>query len=107
MSDQFKDLDNEDIVQIASTIDDPAKAAEELVKRSCELWAEKTDYCDDVTAIVIVISNNDDSSWGSNVECAMEKSCGTKSKLSSMSSSLSSVSRLFSINKCRERMVKE
>ena len=41
-------------------IDDPADAARTLVKASAALWAEKNDYCDDITAIVIVISGNGD-----------------------------------------------
>lgn len=44
-------------------IDDPADAARTLVKTSSALWAEKNDYCDDVTAIVIFISSDD-------VECS-------------------------------------
>ena len=41
-------------------IDDPAEAARKLVKTSAALWAEKNDYCDDITAIVIFISSGGD-----------------------------------------------
>lgn len=41
-------------------IDDPADAARKLVKTSAALWADKNDYCDDITAIVIFISGDDD-----------------------------------------------
>ncbi len=38
--------------------DDPADAARKLVKISAALWAEKNDYCDDITAIVIFINED-------------------------------------------------
>ena len=56
----YPDLDAEAIVKIVSEIDDPAEAARKLVKTSAALWAEKNDYCDDITAIVIFISSGDD-----------------------------------------------
>ena len=56
----YPDLDTEAIVKIVSEIDDPAEAARKLVKTSAELWAEKNDYCDDITAIVIFISSGGD-----------------------------------------------
>ena len=55
-----KDLDAEAIVKIVNEIDDPAEAARKLVKTSAALWAEKNDYCDDITAVVIFISSGDD-----------------------------------------------
>ena len=47
-------------MRIVNEIDDPADAARTLVKASAALWAEKNDYCDDITAIVIFISGNGD-----------------------------------------------
>ena len=51
----LQDLDAEAIVKIVNEFDDPADAARKLVKTSAALWAEKNDYCDDITAIVIFI----------------------------------------------------
>lgn len=59
-----KDLDAEAIVKIVNEIDDPAEAARKLVKTSAELWAGKNDYCDDITAIVIFISDDEVGSAG-------------------------------------------
>ena len=47
-----------------SEIDDPADAARALVNTSAALWAEKNDYCDDITAIVIFINGEDVGSSG-------------------------------------------
>lgn len=47
-----------------SEIDDPADAALALVNASAALWAEKNDYCDDITAIVIFINGEDVGSSG-------------------------------------------
>ena len=58
------DLDADAIVKIVNEIDDPAEAARKLVKTSAELWAEKNDYCDDITVIVIFISGGDVGSSG-------------------------------------------
>jgi len=51
-------LDAAEIVRIVNEIDDPADAARTLVKSSAALWAEKNDYCDDITAIVIFIKHD-------------------------------------------------
>jgi len=74
-------------------IDDPADAARTLVKTSAALWAEKNDYCDDITAIVIFISGTGDEvdSSGS-VERPVEFNRGSKQK-KSRSSQLRSVFR--------------
>lgn len=61
----LQDLDAEAIVRIVNEIDDPADAARKLVKTSAALWAEKNDYCDDISAIVIFISGDDVGSSGS------------------------------------------
>jgi serine/threonine protein phosphatase PrpC len=53
-------LDADTIIKIVNEIDDPAEAARKLVKTSAALWAEKNDYCDDITAVVIFISSGDD-----------------------------------------------
>ena len=60
----LKDLDAEAIVRIVKEVDDPADAARTLVKTSSALWAEKNDYCDDITAIVIFISGDNVGSSG-------------------------------------------
>ena len=60
----YPDLDAEAIVKIVNEIDDPAEAARKLVKTSAALWAEKNDYCDDITAIVIFISSDEVGSSG-------------------------------------------
>ena len=76
-------------------IDDSADAARTLVKTSAALWAEKNDYCDDITAIVIFISGTGDEvdSSGS-VERPVEFNRGSKQKKSrSRSSQLRSVFR--------------
>ena len=52
--------------------DDPADAARKLVKTSAALWAEKNDYCDDITAIVIFI--NEDSRRQSTISSRSIKS---------------------------------
>jgi len=57
-------LDATAIVRIVSEIDDPADAARALVNTSAALWAEKNDYCDDITAIVIFINGEDVGSSG-------------------------------------------
>ncbi len=83
------DLDAEAIIRIVNEVDDPADAARALVKVSAELWAEKNDYCDDITAIVIFIGGKDS---GGSVERPVEFYCGSKQK-SSMSSLFRSVFR--------------
>ena len=55
-------------MEIVSAIDDPFEAAKQLVKSASELWAEKNDYCDDVTAIVIFIRGGDEEVDESGVE---------------------------------------
>jgi len=57
-------LDAAEIVRIVNEIDDPADAARTLVKSSAALWAEKNDYCDDITAIVIFIKHDNVGSPG-------------------------------------------
>lgn len=47
-------------MEIVSGIDDPFEAAKQLVKSASEQWAEKNDYCDDVTAIVIFIRGDEE-----------------------------------------------
>jgi serine/threonine protein phosphatase PrpC len=59
-----QDLDAAEIVRIVNEIDDPADAARTLVKSSAALWAEKNDYCDDITAIVIFIKHDNVGSPG-------------------------------------------
>jgi serine/threonine protein phosphatase PrpC len=59
-----QDLDAAEIVRIVNEIDDPADAARTLVKSSAALWAEKNDYCDDITAIVIFIKHDNVGSLG-------------------------------------------
>ena len=79
----LSDLDAEAIVRIVNDIADPADAARALVKASAALWAEKNDYCDDITAVVIFISGNDteiDSSGGA--ERPVEFYHGSKQKSS-------------------------
>lgn len=73
-------------MRIVNEIDDPADAARTLVKASAELWAEKNDYCDDITAIVIFISGNADEVDSSGiVERPVEFDRGSKQKKSRVS----------------------
>lgn len=43
-------------VEIACQHSDPADAAKALVDKAVSLWAEKNEYVDDVTALVIFVS---------------------------------------------------
>ena len=54
----LSDLDAAAIVDIVKDIEDPSDAAKVLVMKSAELWADRNDYCDDITAIVIFVSIN-------------------------------------------------
>ncbi len=79
----LSDLDAEAIVRIVNDIADPADAARALVKASAASWAEKNDYCDDITAVVIFISGDGNEIDSSGVaERPVEFDHGSKQKSS-------------------------
>ena len=72
------------------------------MKASAALWAEKNDYCDDITAVVIFISGNGnefDSSGGA--ERPVEFYHGSKQKSSPRASPFRSMFRRFMKRKGR------
>jgi len=50
-------IDSETCVDIVCKYNDPAEAARALVRESSKHWTSKSDYMDDITAVVVFLTD--------------------------------------------------